>query len=235
MNQTAWTQVSKFIGLCLSILITLIVLWPTIDNGWTNWDDPFYVMHNPLIRQLSFDGVQDIFATLQVQGIYHPLTILSYALDYAMSGFEPATYHATNLVLHTLNVGLVFWFVYLLSGSTNSAGLTALLFGIHPMHLESVAWISARKDVLYSFFFISGLVTYIYYLQHRKWQWGLYLLCLFLFMLSLLFKGMAVTFPLLLWCIDFLVKRQRLHMVILEKVPFLLLSLGFGIIAVIAE
>ncbi|ETW97405.1 MAG: hypothetical protein ETSY1_22875 [Candidatus Entotheonella factor] len=225
----------KAAGLCASILMTLVVMWPTLGNGWTNWDDQFYVLHNPLIRDISIDRIKTIFLTLQVQGIYHPLTLVSYALDYALSGLEPATYHATNLILHILNVGLVFWFIYLLVGSTHIATVTAILFGIHPMHLESVAWISARKDVLYALFFISGLIVYLYYLQSYKRKLGLYLLCFLMFLLSLLSKGMAVTFPLLLLCIDFLLKRRLKGVVIWEEVPFLLLSAGFGIIAIIAE
>ncbi len=115
------------------------------------------------------------------------------------------------------------------------ATVTAILFGIHPMHLEAVAWISARKDVLYGFFFISGLVTYLYFLKKCKHRLGLYLLCLAMFTLALLSKGMAVTFPLILWCIDFLFRRRNTGMVLLEKMPFLMLSIGFGIIAVVAE
>lgn len=235
MNGRKGMQDRKALGLCMSIWVTLVILWPTINNGWTNWDDQFYVLHNPLIRDISINWLQETFSTLQVQGIYHPLTILSYTLDYAIAGLEPDVYHTTNLVLHAFNVGLVFWFIYLLSGSTNIATWTAMLFGIHPMHLESVAWISARKDVLYTVFFMSGLISYWYYLQGGKRQLSVYLLCLLWFILSLLAKGMAVTFPLLLFCLDFLLNRQLKITVILEKIPFLLLSLGFGILAVITE
>ena len=138
--------------LTVTVMLSLLVLIPNFNNGWTNWDDDDYVLDNSLVKEHSAGQLARIFSTLEVQGNYHPLTVLSLAIDHAIAGEEPWIYHTTNSILHLLNVVLVFWFIYLLVGRPEAAAIAALLFGIHPMHLESVAWISERKDVLYSFF-----------------------------------------------------------------------------------
>jgi tetratricopeptide (TPR) repeat protein len=229
-----WRELPALV-VSLCVLLTLIVLLPNLNNGWVNWDDPDYVLNNALIRPLSVDNVKTIFTALQYQGNYHPLTLLSYAADYAIGGFEPRVYHATNVLWHLANVALVFWLIYLLCGRMEVAGLTALLFGIHPMHLESVAWVSSRKDVLYGFFFLLGLVAYLHHLKSKPGRKPFYWMCMLLFLLSLLCKGMAVTFPLVLLAIDYLKERLGWRRLILEKVHFLVLSLAFGILAVVAQ
>ncbi len=219
----------------LILLISFIVMLPTLDNGWVNWDDPGYVLNNPLVHSFTLDTVQDMFATLQIQGAYHPLTLLSWALDYSHSGSQPLVYHLTNLFFHLANVALVFWFIYIVCGSVQVAVLTALLFGIHPMHLEAVAWISSRKDLLYAFFFLLGLITYLKYLNREINRWRPYLLCMLFFLFSLLAKGVAITFPFVLLAIDFYKKRQEWRKQILEKAPFIALSIAFGILAIVAQ
>jgi len=152
------------------ILLTLILYLPCLHYDFMKtWDDQIYVTHNPLIKDLSFDGIKRIFK--EDRGLYanyHPLTILSLALNYH-EGVSSFPFHLTNVILHLLNTILVFIFIYLVSGKKLFvAAVTALLFGIHPMHVESVAWISERKDVLYTFFYLLSLISYWKYVSQLK-------------------------------------------------------------------
>ena len=108
------------------------------------------------------------FLPVFMSKMYAPVTMISYALDYKIGELDATTYHCTNLILHLLNVSLVFYLLYLLTGQRAIAVISALFFGIHPLHVESVAWISERKDLLYSFFYLCGLITYIHFCNNKK-------------------------------------------------------------------
>jgi protein O-mannosyl-transferase len=210
-------------------VVTYFVLSPCLDDGFTNWDDNTYVTENPVVMSNTVQWVK-ILET-PVSANYHPLTILSLALNYQSGKLDPFGYHLENLIFHLLNTILVFFFIFLLMRrNLLMAAIAALLFGIHPMHVESVTWISERKDVLYLFFLLAGLITYLRYIGTKKTGW--YIFTLLLFILSCLSKGMAVIFPVILLLIDYLrgVKRER--RLLLEKIPFFLLSVTFGIIAI---
>lgn len=216
------------------ILLTSIAFSPSLKNGFTNWDDNVYIGENALIKSLSGDNIKKMFNTENyVSNNYHPITILSLAVDYKISGYHPKTYHLTNLLFHLLNTALVFWFIFLLSGKKiEVAAIVALFFGIHPMHVESVAWISERKDVMYTFFFMAALIAYYKYIHTvEKNKFLLYGFILILFLLSILSKAMAVVLPLLLLLIDYYTGRKFNKYTILEKLPFFALSLLFGILA----
>ena len=216
------------------LLLTFIVFSPSLKNGFTNRDDDQYVTSNKLITSLSKDNIIEIFKTENSVALnYHPLTILSLALDYKLSGYDPKTYHFTNLLFHLFNTALVFWFILLLSGNkVRVAVIVALFFGIHPMHVESVAWVSERKDVLYTFFFMSALICYYKYISHTGNQrWRSYIFILLLFILSLLSKGMAVVLPMIFVLIDWYVGRKVNRSAILEKLPLVALSIFFGLLA----
>ena len=211
------------------LALTAIVYIPVFSNGFTNWDDILYVTENGMIRSLSWDNIKAIFTTPLVSN-YHPLTVLSFMFNYQVFGLEAWGYHLTNLTIHLLNVFLVYIFILKLSKQNEFVAiLTAALFALHPMHVESVAWASERKDVLYTLFFLGGLITYLKYLdsrarKHILWTFGL-------FILSLLSKPAAVVFPVVLLLIDYFEKRKLTSYAILEKTPFFILSLAFGIIA----
>lgn len=222
-------------GMILVALITFLVFSPSLFNGWVNWDDDHYVLNNPLVQHLSAEQIQEMFTTLQVQGNYHPVTLLSLAVDHQIAGTNPLMFHLSNLLFHLFNTVLLLLFVYFLTDRIYIAIITALLFGIHPMHVESVAWISERKDVLYTFFFLWGLILYLQYLQQTRRSYLWLGLCMLAFVLSILSKGMAVTFPLILLLIDYLQERTDYRRLMLEKVPFFLLSLGGGILTIIAQ
>jgi tetratricopeptide (TPR) repeat protein len=212
------------------LLLTFAVYIPSLRNGFTNWDDNYYVTENPLVAHPDFQTV----LTTPVASNYHPLTIWSYALNYRISGLNPASYHWLNLLLHLANTSLVFLFVWRLSkGRLWTTVATSLLFGIHPMHVESVAWIAERKDVLYAFFYLAGLIAYLRYLDRRRVVWlGAALLA---FILSVASKPAAVVFPLTLLAIDYFRKRPLRGAVLLEKAPFLAISLIDGILTLRAQ
>jgi tetratricopeptide (TPR) repeat protein len=216
------------LSLCLILAIPAISFFPCLKNDFLNWDDPQYVTENKMITELSWRGIETIFDSIYM-GHYHPLTLLSYALEYRFFKLNPFAYHLTNLILHLMNGLLVFWLIWMLKGGVLTSLVVSLLFGIHPLHVESVAWISERKDLLCSFFFLGSLIVYLTYLKTRRRR--AYFLSLFLFLLSLLSKSMAVTFPLVLLLCDYLLHRKFDRKCLIEKIPFWVMAFIFGIIA----
>jgi len=233
-TDTASAHHSYWKALLLCVAWTLVLYLPALNNGFVNWDDPGYVTNNFMIRSLGVDNIRRMFSEV-VLANYHPLTMLSYAFNYAFGGENAWGYHALNVLLHAANTGLVFVLVYRLSqGRLLAALLVALLFGVHPMHVESVAWVSERKDVLYVLFYVGAMLTY--------WQYGVsgskrYLgFTALLFVAALLSKPSAVTLPIALLLLDFWSGRSwRNRGVWLEKLPFFALSLLFGIVTVMAQ
>lgn len=220
------------------IIITASVYYKSLNNQLTTWDDDYYITNNPDIRTLHGDSVGLTFKkafTSYVSGNYHPLTMLSLSIDYNKHQLDAKAYHVTNLIFHILNTLLVFCFIWLLSRQKWVAFITALLFAIHPMHVESVAWASERKDVLYAFFYLAALCTYIFYLKNEKRKALFYVLTFLLFAFSVLSKAMAVSLPIVLFAIDYFLGRKITLKVILEKAPFILLSLIFGYVAILAQ
>src|SRR5678815_3355456 len=219
----------------LIALVTVAAFWPALRNGFTDWDDPFYATDQPLVRDLSPGGLTRIFSTF-VEGNYHPLTMASLAVDYHLFKLGPRGWHAMNLALHVLVTLLVFAFILLLTGSEPIAAITAVFFGVHPMHVESVAWVSGRKDMLYALFYIAGCITYIRYTRSRQGKSRWYVATIGLLLLSLLAKGMAATFPLSLLAIDFYLKRKaKIGSLLVEKIPFFAIAAAFGAIALVAQ
>ena len=223
-------------ALCIAIII-FIALKVCLENQFTNWDDPGYVKDNALVKDVSPSGLQDILKT-SVMGNYHPLTMLSYGIEYSYVRLEPYLYHLDSLLIHILTTLMFFWFVRVLTRNLYTATVTALLFGLHPMHMESVAWIAARKDVLYGFFYAFSCTLYVYYTrEERTKKWAFYGASIIMFLASLLSKPVAVTLPISLLLVDLYQNRPLMPgkkdgrfkpMVYLEKIPFLLVSLGFG-------
>src|SRR2546426_1352573 len=212
------------------VFVTFAVYVPSLDNDFTNWDDTQYVLDNHLLAHPSFKAV----LTTPVGGNYHPLTIWSLALNYRLSGLNPASYHWLSLLLHLANTALVFLFIRRLSGGRLWTSVaTSLFFGIHPMHVESVAWIAERKDVLYAFFYLVSLIAYLRYLDARKWGW--LMASLLALILSAASKPAAVVLPLTLLAIDYYRGRALTLRVVLEKVPFFAVSLVGGLLTLQAQ
>lgn len=195
----------------LVVMLVLITYHGAFNNEFVDWDDFAYVVNNDLVRNPGDSYLKDLFST-PVSSNYHPLTILSMRInnnvcDSCPNGISPEPFIKGNVIIHLLNTLLVFLLIYLLSKKNILvAFLVAALFGVHPMHVESVAWVSERKDVLYSFFFLSGLITYLKYLNvsnnnKRKYAW--LAATLLLFILSCLSKATAVVFPVVLILLNF--------------------------------
>ena len=223
----------KWYLLACVFLLTLIVYYPSLKNEWTNWDDRGYVLDNELTKNLSATTFTQFFTTTQVMGNYHPLPMLSLAVDWKLYGEDAKGYHRTALFFHLLNTALVFFFIFLFMQSAWMATIVAALFAIHPAHTESVAWISERKDLMYLCFYMMSLIAYLFYSKSKSAV--SYSLCLLAFILSLLSKGQAVTLPVVLLGIDFLQKRKWNWKMLIEKIPFFVLSIAFGLLAVKAQ
>ncbi|MCD6011967.1 MAG: hypothetical protein K0Q79_1829 [Flavipsychrobacter sp.] len=243
-----WDRYGKWaIPLVIGIL-TYAFLQECTNNELTNWDDLGYIITNQLIKDQSPDAIKNIFSTANpVMGNYHPLTILLYYFEYQKYGLDPWIYHFDSVLLHVLCTIAVYYFIRLLTGNTIIATIAGLLFGLHPMHVESVAWAAGRKDILYGVFFVLSMSCYIKYLRaDKKAMW--YVLGLLAFATSLLAKSVAVTLPITLFAIDCLEKRpfsfkeffsaklfNSSQKILLEKIPHFLLSLLFGLLSVAAQ
>jgi len=219
----------------LLFISCLLVYFNSFQNELIyNWDDGAYVYENPYISSLNWNNIKAIFTSFY-PGNYHPLTLLLNALIYHFVGNESFLYHFVQFIFHVLNTFLVYKFISLLQNKKWISIGVALLFAVHPMHVESVAWISEMKDVLYTFFFLLALITYHYYVNKpdKKTKW--YLWTIFLFILSLLSKPSAVIFSVVLLAMDLYYERLWRWRTWIEKIPFFLLSLGFGIITILAQ
>lgn len=194
------------------------------------WDDDVYVVENLVLRDWSIENLKTIFTT-ELGANYHPITYLSLAFEYQLFDGEAWGFHLMSLLFHLACVGLVFWLSYLFFDKNIWAGLiSGLVFGLHPMHVESVAWIAERKDVLFLMFLLAGLISYHYYIQ--KERLGLLLLTCLFAILSMLSKPAAVVFPALLLLMDWWNRRRLSWKLFLEKVPFGLLSLGLIVLTI---
>ncbi len=246
---------------------TFLVYLRTLRNGFVNWDDGRYVYDNTHIH--SFNAAFLKWASGFYFANWHPLTLVSYAMDYAIWGADPVGYHLTNIILHSANVFIFTVLVmelisaweetavgrqaptesaFLLNKFKLIAGVTAgLLFGLHPLHVESVAWVAERKDVLCGLFFLLSILAYLKYAGLRgapsmetgffeRW----YLLSLLFFALSLMSKTMAVSLPLVLLILDWhpfgrIGSFRSFSAAFIEKIPFIILSGGASVLTVLAQ
>ena len=212
------------------LALVFVVFIPALTNDFVNWDDPKYVLDNTLIKDLSVKGIKAMFTSFY-GGNYHPLTALSNAIEFKLFGLNPKPFHFFNLLIHIVNAFLVFRLMRLLSKDMRIALLVTLLFGIHPMRVESVAWISERKDVLYTLFYLLATIKYIQYQQKEKAVMKEYIVIFVLFLCSLLSKSAAVVFPLTLLLIDYYMDKKLSISLFIKKIPFFILSLIFGLVA----
>jgi hypothetical protein len=209
--------------ICLLLaLITLALYWPATHFDFTNYDDPDYIIYNPPIQH-GITGAGLVWAIKSSHASnWHPLTWVSHMADCALYGLNPGGHHLTNLLFHTANVVLLFLVLCQWTGAPWRSALVAALFAWHPLHVESVAWVSERKDVLSAFFWLLTLAAYGRYAKGRK---VFYCLALFFFALGLLSKPMVVTLPFVLLLLDFWpLKRMAAPGLFLEKIPFFALA-----------
>lgn len=219
-------QKTKYYALAAIVLFTAILFSRIVRNEILyGWDDGEYVQDES-IRNMD---VKAFFSTYYL-GMYQPLAVFTLALNYQAGKDNPAPYHATNLLIHLINVLLVFYLIQQLTRRLEIASIMAFLFAIHPMHVEAVSWIATRSNGLYSAFYLSALLSYVVYLEKKKA--GLLVLTFLLFVLSCFSKSMAVTLPVLLLLFDYFQNRRFDNRAILEKVPFFITSIIFGLVSI---
>jgi hypothetical protein len=247
---------------------TLLVYLTALRNDFINWDDGAYIFENPHIRLLNAAFFKWAFFDFYSYN-WHPLTWMSHALDYALWGLNPLGHHLTNIILHAINTFFVVFLVIRLldafkrtvpNGQSSflneqttliAAGTTGLLFGLHPLHVESVAWVAERKDLLCALFYLLSIMAYTNYvgslteeasqrISFSRFINKHYLLALAFFILALLSKPMAVSLPAVLLLLDwFPYNRIRslktLRPALIEKLPLVVLSFISSIVTVLAQ
>jgi len=223
---------------CLLIVVaTLLVYNPVNRHPFVNYDDTGYVTDNLHVRQgLSWDGIVWAFTTTE-QANWHPLTWISHEVDSSLFHLNPAGHHFVNLLIHALNAALLFLVLMWGTKRLGASLFVAMLFALHPINVESVAWIAERKNVLSTLFFLLALAQYGWYAAKPSVQ--RYLALVVLFAMSLMAKPMMVTFPFVLllldwWPLDRL-KENTIGKLVLEKIPLLTLSIASSIITMIAQ
>jgi len=236
----------KWVFSLLLALVTLAVYWPVRHHDFINYDDDDYVYQNDMVRAgLTWQGF--VWAFMGVHAInWHPLTWLSHMLDCQMFGVDPGAHHLVNVLWHCANAVLLLWLLDSLTGKFWRSVCVAALFALHPLRVESVAWVAERKDVLCSFFFLLTLLMYVRHVRAQakavKPHPGIDLrLALVFYLLALLSKSMAVTLPVVLLLLDFWPLnritnvRAQAKSLILEKWPFFVLSAVFSGITLLAQ
>lgn len=222
--------------LILAVLIlTVIAFLPTFQSEFVNWDDDVNIVKNKYLNGFNFANISHIFSTTVIGG-YNPLSILSFSIERGVFGEEnlPFVVHTDNLSLHLVNVFLVWRIVKEMGFTRWSAFGVALLFGIHPMRVESVAWATERKDVLFGAFYFAAILQYIKYVKSTIY--GVlnrhFLLAFGLFILSLFSKVQAVSLPLSMLALDYYFQRPLRFKLVFEKIHFFLGSLAYGLLTV---
>jgi protein O-mannosyl-transferase len=229
--------VLKF-AICFALIaITFAVFEQTLGHEFVNYDDPIYVSENPRIHEgLNGQSVAWAFTHSHSHN-WHPLTTMSHMLDWQMFGAKAGLHHLLNVFLHCANAVLLFLLLQQLTGSMWRSAFVAGVFAIHPLHVESVAWVAERKDVLSGFFFFLTLIAYVAYA--RKPNIGRYLMMSILFACGLMSKPMLVTLPAILLLLDYwpLNRFEKLSAtkLVIEKVPLLILSIGSAVATLIAQ
>lgn len=263
-------QKIKYYVAAVVAVLTFLVYWPSLGNGFVQWDDDLYVYENVHIRSFGWPFIKWAFWGFH-EGHWHPFTWISHAMDYAAWGLNPLGHHLTSVILHAVNTFLVVLLTVLLAdiikkkaltlgvatfldsrGVLVAGGITGLLFGLEPIHVESIAWISDRKDLLCAFFFFLSIITYLDYASRQDHEAAhngpkavfflnkRYLFSLGFFILALLSKSMAITLPVVLLILDWHPLRRvgdlkSFRTAVVEKLPFIACSLAASKLAVQAQ
>jgi tetratricopeptide (TPR) repeat protein len=237
INRRFLTRAIPF-GICLFLVLTTLAVYYQVHGfDFVNYDDAEYVQLNPYIHNgITLSSVKWAFTT-GYACFWHPLTWLSHMLDWQLFGANPAGHHITSVLFHVLNTLLVFLVFRQMTGSTWPSAFTAALFALHPLHVESVAWVSERKDVLSTFFWLLTMWAYVRYV--RRLSVTRYLLVVVFFTMGMMSKPMLVTLPFVLLLLDYWPRNRlsisNLRLTIAEKVPLLVLAGVLSVVAYIAQ
>lgn len=224
----------------LLIVATLATYWQVRYHDFVNFDDDIYVTENPRVQAgLSLDTIVWAFTTTDAE-FWHPLTWISHMLDCQLYGLNPIGHHFTNLLLHVANTLLLFLVLQWMTGAIWRSAFVAALFALHPLHVESVAWVAERKDVLSTLFWMLTLGAYIRYAECPVFS--RYVVVILAFTLGLMAKPMLVTLPFVLLLLDCwplsrfgAEQRSSIFRLFLEKIPFVALTVLFGVVTVFAQ
>ncbi len=234
LNRSGWqiAQLAVLTGfVCVAVLL---VHWPALSSNALSFDDSQYFNENLLVQNPGWSSARRFLAEVlepsTVQGYYQPLTMISLMADYALGGRDDnlMPFHRTSLALHAANTALIIVLLYLLFSSAWIAALAGLLFGLHPMTVESICWLGDRKTLLAAFFALWSLIFYVHFARKRKWKF--YIGCVAAYILALMSKPTSVPLPALLLLMDFWPLRRLNKKAILEKIPLFVIG---GIAAVI--
>ena len=225
--------------ICLTlILTTLAVFYQVCTYDFVNFDDAEYIYENPNIQAgITPEAIKWAFTTGRANN-WHPLTWLSHMLDWQLFGPNPGGHHLTNLIFHIANTLLLFVVLKQMTGAIWPSAFVAALFALHPLHVESVAWVAERKDVLSTFFWILTMWAYVRYVRRPKIV--SYLLVVVFFVLGLISKPMLVTLPFVLllldyWPLDRLNPKRPKVSLLIEKVPLFVMVLASCIVTFIVQ
>lgn len=234
------------------VLLILATYWQVQNSLFIDYDDQLYVTENYLIEsEISPKSISRIFKDVHT-GNWHPLTMLSHMLDWQLFGYNAGGHHWTNVILHVFNTILLFLLLWMMSGALWRSAFVAGLFAIHPVNVESVAWIAERKNVLSTFFWFLTMICYVWYVRVPSWK--RYLPVVICFVLGLMAKAMLVTLPFVLLLMDYWplnrtkilgqteqviapvsLKTENLSVLLLEKVPLFAVSIIFVFLTVYAQ
>src|SRR5438094_7113553 len=224
-------------GICIALAaLSWLVFGQTLWHDFVNYDDPRYVYENTNITEgLSISGIVWAFTHIHSMN-WHPLTTISHMLDCQLYGLKAGWHHCTNVLLHSIAVMLLFVGLLQMTGAFWRSAFVAAVFAIHPLRVESVAWIAERKDVLSGVFFMLTLLAYLYYV--RLPRTGRYLMVVFVFACGLMSKPMLVTLPFVLLLLDYWPLdriRGQVSKRVLEKIPLIALSAVSSIATLVAQ
>ncbi len=214
------------------IVITFGMYSSSLKNSFVYLDDDQLILANPTVQEITPASISRALTTYDPE-LYIPLTLFSYQIDHLIGGLDPMIYHLSNLILHTMNALLVAWLLFILTKQKWVSVLCGILFAVHPLSTEAVAWASARKDVLSTFFFLLSLISYLRYRESGSGKD--YATSIFLFAFALMAKVQVIILPVLLLLIDHLQKRKVDFESLKEKIPHFAVAIIFGIIAIIGK
>ncbi|MGD0785160.1 MAG: tetratricopeptide repeat protein [Sedimentisphaerales bacterium] len=214
----------RFILICVFLIAAIVaVYWPVYFHKFLKYDDDLYVTNNINIHSgLNFKSIHWAF-TAGYASNWHPVTWISHMLDWQLYGNWAGGHHLTNVFFHILNTLILFYVLMRMTGAVWPSAFVAAAFALHPLHVESVAWIAERKDLLSTFFWLLTMWAYVRYVEKPKLKW--YLTAIVLFILGLMSKPMLVTLPFVLLLLDYWpLQRKFSRWLLIEKIPFFLCS-----------